>query len=245
MLNSHEYFQDLISMYALDAVTDAERNELHAHLKECAECRKLYQEEKATVSMLPRSVQAVAPAYQTKQKLFAHVDADLQKTASRVVQTEPPRRRWFAQPVFAFGAIALIALLAIGGWLVLSNQPSPEQQTIASILNDPNVQQVSLAGTKDAPSAWGQMYMVPGHSQAVLKVGGLEQLPHDKGYEFWFIRGQDPQASNMFTVNSDGTMTVLVKANDKVENFNAWGVSVEPKAGVEKPTGTIVILGGS
>lgn len=231
-------------MYALGALSDAERKQVQEHLASCAECRALYQQEKAIVSMLPRSAQSVEPSSQTKQKLFARVDADLQKTAPRVVQTEPPRRRWFAQPLFAVAAIALIALLAIGGWLVLSNQPSPEQQTIASILNDPNVQQVSLAGTKDAPSAWGQVYMVPGHSQAVLKVGGLEQLPQDKGYEFWFIRGQDPQASNMFTVNSDGTMTVLVKANDSVENFNAWGVSVEPKAGVEKPTGTIVILGG-
>lgn len=245
----HEYYQELIPMYALDALSEAERQEVKRHLGECAECREQYRRELATVKMLPFSLEPVEPSREMKTKLFARVDADLAQTSATVVRKPvrvqaPPPRKWFAQPVFAFAVIALLALLAIGGWMVMQTLRPAEQQEIARILNDPNVQMVALQGTKDAPNAYGQMYMVPGNSQVVLKVGGLKPLAPDKGYEFWFFRGGQPQPSDVFTVNADGTMTVLAKANDKVENFKGWGVTIEPRAGVPKPTGTLVMLGG-
>jgi anti-sigma-K factor RskA len=249
-MGSHETIQELIPMYALGSLSAEERRVVRQHLAECAECRAMYRAEKAAVGMLPHSVEPVEPSREAKLKLFARVDADLAQVNPRpsVPPRAPvqarPRRRWFAQQVFAFAMIALVALIGIGGWILLNNLASPEQRAIASILNDPNVQKVALSGTQDAPGAFGELYLVPGHSQAVLKVGGLAQLPQDKGYEFWFFRGGDPQASNVFTVNPDGASTVLVQANDKVENFKGWGVTIEPRAGVPKPTGTIVILGG-
>lgn len=246
---AHEYFEELISLYALGSLPEAERVQMQAHLAECAACRERYRQERAIVQMLPRSLDAVEPSRETKQKLFARVDADLAHahTNARVVKraaVPAPRRNWFARPAFAFAVAALLFLAGVGGWLWLQNRVTPEQQAIAAIMNDPKVQQVALAGTPDAPNAWGRVYMVPGHSQAVLKVGGMQPLPQDMGYEFWFIRGQEPHASNVFTVNADGTMTVLVKANAAVENFNAWGVTIEPKQGVPSPTGKLVILGG-
>lgn len=249
---SHDYFEELIPLYALGALSGAEIEQIKHHLQGCASCRAQYRKEVATVGMLPRSVEAVQPSKETKLKLFARVDADLSKETARVQPGPKPaivppasqKRAWYRQPAFAFAVVAAIILLAVGGWILLQNMQSSEQGTIASILNDPNVHTIALNGTKDAPDARAEISMVPGHSQAVLKVSGLQPLPADKGYEFWFIRGNDPQASNVFTVNSDGTGTVLVKANDKVENFNAWGVSIEPREGVAKPTGPIVILGG-
>jgi hypothetical protein len=140
--------------------------------------------------------------------------------------------------------IGALALLALAAWLLLGSMQTPEQRTIASIMNDPNVQRVALEGTPDAPNARGEMYMVPGHSQAVLRVTGLSQLPADQGYEFWFFRDGVPQPSNVFTVNPDGANTVIVQANDTVENFRGWGVTIEPIQGVAAPTGPIVIVGG-
>lgn len=247
---THQEYQAWIPMYALGGLGNPEYDLLKAHLALCASCRVLYQQELATVGLLAQAADSVEPSPETKRKLFARVDADLAQrgTAVNVQQPArvplPPKRAWFRQPVFAFAMVALLALLAIGGWLLLANRPSAEQQQIAAILNDPNVQKVALGGTKDAPNASAEMFMVPGHSAAVLQVQGLEPLPADKGYEFWFIRNQSPEASNVFTVNAAEATTVLVKAPDKVENYNAWGVTIEPKAGVTKPTGALVILGG-
>lgn len=250
-MGSHESLQELIPIYALGGLSAAERKAFKQHLAECSDCRKLLVSESAIVQMLPRSVESVEPSRETKAKLFARIDADLARTQAPQRQVEwvpaesktKPRRSWFAQPVFAFAVLALVALVGIAGWLFLNRQ-TPEQGDIAAILGDPNVQKIALAGTKDAPNARAEMYMVPGHSQAVLVVSGLQPLPQDKGYEFWFFRGGDPQASNVFTVNPDGTNTVLVQATDKVENFKGWGVTIEPKQGVPKPTGTLVIVGG-
>lgn len=249
-MGSHEYIQNLLPMYALGGLSKVEREEVKQHLAECSECRKLLGVEIAIVQMIPRSVEKVEPSRETKTKLFARVDADLARTAAPVrrpqsVRSAPaPRRSWFAQPVFAFAVFAILALLAVGGWLVLRNQPSPEQVAINEIISHPNVQKIALAGTKDAPNAQAVVYLVPGRSDAVLVVNGLQPLPQDKGYEFWFFRGSDPQASNVFTVNPDGTTTVLLNANDKVENFKGWGVTIEPRQGVPKPTGTLVVSGG-
>ncbi len=237
-------------MYALGSLSNPEYSLLKAHLALCAACRALFEQELMTVGLLAEAVDKVEPSPETKLKLFARVDADLAQRAMAADSSQaqraaslPPKRAWFRKPVFAFAVAAVLALLTLGGWMLL-NRPSPEEQQIAAILSDPNVRQVALTGTQDAPNASAKMYMVPGHSVAVLQVKGLAPLPADKGYEFWFIRNQSPEASDVFSVGADGSTTVLVKAADKVENYNAWGVTIEPKAGVPKPTGALVILGG-
>lgn len=249
-MGSHDYIQNLLPMYALGGLSKTEREEVKQHLAECSECRKLLRAEIAIVQMIPRSVEQVEPSRETKTKLFARVDADLasavapQRRQQSVRAVSVPRRSWFAQPVFAFAVLAILALLAVGGWLALKNQPSAEQVVINEIVSHPNVQKIALAGTKDAPNAQAVVYLVPGRSQAVLLVSGLQALPQDKGYEFWFFRGGDPQPSDVFTVNPNGPTTILVHANDKVENFKGWGVTIEPRQGVPKPTGTLVLAGG-
>lgn len=253
-------------MYALGALEPAERRAVQEHLRSCEECRTRLREEQALVQLLPRTVNEVQPSRETKLKLFARVDADLATQGAQVQAPEtkverqvaqaprgpisqapapgPARRSWVRQPVWALAGLAALVLVVLAGWLALQNNVSPEQRAIAGILNDPAVQMVALAGTKDAPGAQAEMYMVPGHSQAVLKVSGLAPLAADKGYEFWFFKGQDPQPSAVFTVSGSGAATVLVKAQERVENYNAWGVTIEPRAGVAKPTGPVVLLGG-
>lgn len=247
-MGENEHFEELTPMYALGSLSEPERSQVEQHLKECDSCRKRFAQEWATVQMLPAAVESVEPSRAAKQKLFERIDADLaqEKPRTPITQRAAPAspRRWFAQPTFAFAILVALALLAIGGWILLQNLQSPDQEAINAIVNNPNAQKVALAGTKDAPNAAAELYMVPGQSQAVLVARGLQPLSSGKGYEFWFFRGGEPQPSNVFTVNADGTTRVLVQANDNVENFKGWGVTIEPIAGVPKPTGAIVLLGG-
>lgn len=245
-------FDELIPIYALGGLSRAEQRRMASHLKECETCRKRYAEEQAIVNMLPRGIESVQPSSETKRKLFERIERDLAQqqatTNSPIIipaERAQPRRPWFAQPVFVFGVLVAVLVLALGIWTLVRNTPASDQQQIAQILSNPKVQTVGLKGTDAAPHASAQMFMVPGDAQAVLKVAGLQTLPDDKRYEFWFINAQGAQPSNLFTVNPDGTMTVLVKAKDKVETYNAWGVSIENKAGATSPTANqIVILGG-
>jgi len=250
---SHETIQELLAGYALGALPKPERDAVRAHLETCSECRELYQADRLTVNLLPRAVEPVEPSAEAKHKLLARVDADLAQEQAQPAAPLPARRAapapgktarrpLFARPLFAFAIVAALVALAVGGWWYWTST-APQRQ-IAAILADPNVQKVALAGTKDAPGAQAEIYMVPGTQQAVLVVSGLTPLAADKGYQFWFIKGQDPQPSDVFTVNADGTRTVLVKSSAPVQDYNAWGVTIEPRAGVDKPTGPLVILGG-
>lgn len=270
-MSSHEQFEELIPLYVLGALSAAEQTELRAHLQECDACRGRYQQELALVQMLPRTVEPVQPSPATKAKLFARIDADLAqpavpaamerssvgssavslpRSAARSLPPRParsavptPRRPWFRQPAYAFAALALLALVAVGGWLIAQNARSPEQQEIAQIVSDPNTTQHQLKGTPDMPNAWGILYSVPNDTRAVLEVGALESLPSDKAYEFWLIRGSDPVPAGVFTVNDKGEAQHLVKSSETISSFDTLGVSIEPRQGVQKPTGPIVLLG--
>lgn len=257
-MDTRDEFEELVAIYALGGLPDAERKRLEAHLQECSHCRELLAQERAIVQLLPRGLTPVEPSAAVKRNLLARVDADLAQdarpaaaptprpsTAPMTAPAVPPKRAWYTRPAFAFAALVIAVLLGLGLWYIVGNRPPTEQQQIAAIVADPNAHTVALKGTPDAPGAAGELVMVPGQNQAVLRVSGLEQLPEDKRYEFWFIRGDELQPSNLFSVNPDGSTVVLVQAKEPVQTFTNWGVSVEPKQGVTKPTGPIVILGGS
>lgn len=255
-MSSHEQFEELIPLYALGALSPDEARELRAHLRECDECRARYRQERATARLLLNSAEPVEPSPDTRRKLFERVDADLAARAARIparpavpAPTMRPlapagARPWYLQPAFAFAALALVAIVAVGLWLVSQNARSPEQQEIAQILSNPNRSQHALKGTEQMPNGFGTLHTVPGEARAVLVVGALQPLPADKTYEFWLIRGAQPLPAGLFTVDSQGQGQLLVKTGEDIAAFDKWAVSVEPRQGVTQPSGPIVLAGG-
>lgn len=262
-MSSTDSFEELVPMYALGALPADERKVLEAHLKECASCRRVYREQLQAVNMLPQLADLIQPSPDLKRKLFARVDADLAQAAASAqpssssgvaavrqpVPLSPVAKQsspfsWLFTPRFAFVAVAAVLILAAGILLLSQFTQSPEQREIASILSNPNVQQREIKGTAVAPTAQGTMHMVPGANTGVLTVSGLQALPGDKTYEFWLIKGAAPVPAGLFAVDPNGNATLLVKGPEQLALYDKLGVTIEPHAGVAKPSGTLVLQAG-
>lgn len=249
-MTSNRHFDDQIAIYALGALPAGEREELEAHLRDCASCRAKLSEARALVHLLPRSVEPVQPSPETKRGLFARVEADLAQEATGRPQTVPvvrstvPRGLRLSVPTLAVGLAAVLILVVLGlvggPFVAQLNQ----QREIVGILNNPSSQTRLINGTKDAPAAQGKLVAAPGETRGVLMVSGLMPLPQDKTYEFWLIRGAQTVPAGLFNVDSTGGTTLLISAPQDVRAFDKLGVTIEQRAGELTPKGTLVMQYG-
>src|SRR5215212_7882114 len=89
-----KHIEELLPFYALDALTDEERELVERYLSEHAEARQQVAEMSAAVSVLPQAVLPVEPAPHSKQALMARVASDAAARPRPSVQAAPlPSRR--------------------------------------------------------------------------------------------------------------------------------------------------------
>nr|WP_193570902.1 anti-sigma factor [Diaminobutyricibacter tongyongensis] len=204
---------------------------------------------------LALAVEPVEPPTSLKAGIMAQLGSTRQVTAdaNREAEAEAPdaqqapdavgsaqtraRSRWFTRPVAIVLAAAAAILLFVGGVFVgsaLSGHNSFEAQQAASLAQinaAPDVQHATsaVAGGGKATLVWsGEI------GKSALVTTGLPELPSDKTYELWYMRGdQAIPAGTMVPSGSGATWRVL---DGTMSAGDAVGVTVEPKGGSEKPT---------
>lgn len=113
-------------------------------------------------------------------------------------------------------------------------------------LKDPRVQIALLKGLEGNPTAQAQLLWHPGTKQGILYVKGLPPLPLEKSYELWsFVDGQPVAAGTFDARPGDATVFAISRQESFGDKPTKFAVSIEPKGGVPKPTGAIVLLGDS
>ena len=263
----NEKIEELFTFYALDAVTDSERQEVEAYVASNPEARRRLDEMIRTASALPYASEPLEPPEALKRTLMDRVNADAQKrfahppsaqdsSWSRLMDfflTRPAQ--WLPQAV---AVLSLFVALAVGAWgISLRNQLTglqaqtallqkelADQRVVLAQLSSPNAQTFAISGTDHQPDAHGQLIADSQSGSAVLVVSGLQQLEADKIYEFWLIQGETPIAAGLFEVNDEGQAILQVSHAVTPQEYDAIGVSIEPQAGSVLPTGDIVMLGG-
>lgn len=254
--------EELLPFYALDALTDEEREFVEAYLREHPEARQQLDEMEKAVSALPHSESPVEPAARTKQALMARVAVDREEKshASKQEQAPRPREMRWVNIFQAFGlGAATVAIL----WAVVLNIQLSYLQTQVATLSEALVAQsnaleqinqqlsqqpvaetvtISLKGTDVQPQAQGQLIADPNKNSAVLVIAGLDQLEPGKTYQVWLIDGGGPKSAGLLSIDSQGQAVLIVTAELTIGEFNALGISVEPEGGSQQPTGDIVVL---
>jgi anti-sigma-K factor RskA len=111
-------------------------------------------------------------------------------------------------------------------------------------LKDPRVQVALLKGLESNPTAKAKLLWHPETKQGILWVSGLPPLPLEQSYELWAFVGDQPVPAGTFDARPDGATVIPI---GKQENLGEapvkFAVSIEPKGGVPKPTGAIVLVG--
>src|SRR6185436_15102610 len=79
--------EELLPFYALDALTDEERELVESYLLEHPEAREQINDLRAGASALPYGISPVEPPRQVKEALMARVNADAEARARTSIQT--------------------------------------------------------------------------------------------------------------------------------------------------------------
>ena len=256
--------EELLPAYALGALDGDDLRELEAHLAAgCEECRRQLALWQGDLEALAAGVEPVAPTDVTRARVLRLAGGTDRAPAA------PPRRT----PWWMTAAAAVLLALALWGLLGqermerevrgleaerdrLSRQVNGLEQQVGlardearraqealQVLAAPGVQSVLLAGLGPSPGAKGRTYVNPSTRDALFYAFDLPSLPADKTYELWFIAAGKPVAAGTFEVDPRGTGTVRVERVTDARQIQAWAVTIEPRGGVQQPTGAMVLKG--
>lgn len=249
---SHEPFETLAAVYAVDALDGDDLAVFEAHLETCTACQGSVRDAqetlaRATLSMPPQPPPAAARA------------AIVRRVAERRERRQRGWLRWAA----ATAVVAAAAAMFAGAWVAvryearlgqmaretaavrerLARNDAALQEQLAfyreavELLRDPATRVVDLRGQASASAASGRMIWNDsggGH----LFVAGLAPAPAGKTYELWTIADAAPKPAGLFAVDAQGRAVHRVAAEPGVKVF---AVSLEPEGGVSAPTGPIVL----
>ncbi len=113
----------------------------------------------------------------------------------------------------------------------------------ARVLESDDVQMLFLQGKAPQPHARGRVFWSTRAGRGVVVAGNLSVLPAGKQYELWAFSGGKPVPAGVFDADSAGRVLFESKDLSRIGTPEKFAVTVEPRGGVDAPTGPIVLLG--
>lgn len=269
---SHEDYKELLPLYTLDILEEAEARALKEHLAICAECRSEVDGWRETTSALAYAAAPAEPSPELRSRILASVRSLSAPSASRGAAAEPvtresnvvqmPVRSWtFPQKVLAIAAsLAFVALLASLFVVWSRNQALEAEVTRLSqgldqaqeklarleqdseILNAPTLAMATLKGTPMAQQAQGKLMYDQKTGRAIFTASNMPQAPKGMAYQLWYIAGNRPMPGAVFNIDASGRATMRDQLPPEARNATAFAVTLEPEKGVDAPTGEMYLL---
>lgn len=256
---------DDLAVYALDALDDAERSLVDAHLTHCVACQAELDQHRTTLAqlttpdepppelwdriarqtaVLPRGGGQAGPGAQVVPIETAR---DPRRRGKSPGGPWEPRHRKSRRPTgssrwVAAVAAAAVVVAGVTGVAVLSRQGDDAPATLAELaaaaVEDPDATIVTLSSTTDGSQAVGQV-VTTGDPTGYVVFDGLPRLPADRSYQLWKV--DDPNVPISLGVLGDGSTAAA--AVSIPEGTSAFAITNEPRGGVPTPTGLPVAQG--
>jgi hypothetical protein len=210
---THAEIQELLGVFALDALDDDEAEAVRRHLADCPRCQGEVADHREVAALL---AYAGAPA---PPQLWDRIAANLEEPPP-ALQLQPvgpkPGRRivTFRAAAVAF-AVAAASIIGLGVEVIRLDRRLPSAAlpaVIAQALNAPGATKVSLTSTTGAAA---DAVVLP-NGQGYLTSANLAPLPAGHVYQLWGqiqgrlislgILGQDP---NQAAFSTEGHVTLL------------------------------------
>lgn len=158
------------------------------------------------------------------------------ETAADLPDNVVPLRRWFQRPG-ALIAAAVAAVVIGGGAVVAINQATGPGTQVAQTSEECIAQAADKTELTPAQGQ-GAVTYAPSCSAVMLDVSGLPDLPDDKTYQLWALKGQSARSLDVLPDASAGQQQLVTKTTQAGEN--AVAITVEPAGGSATPTLPIV-----
>ena len=255
-----QHTHDLLAAYVLSAVTPDEAALVQQHLAGCASCQRLERELRAVASVLPELAGDLTPPPALKVRVMAAVAAEPRPAAGgsspvadrslAALEAAPgkghrmPRRRDGVGPepaprqarpqrrgrrVYSLLA-AVLALLVVG--IVVWRLSVPGQPRLT--------RQYAMTGTSALPSIRGSLTYFKQGNRLQLDLRGLKQIPSNRVYELWLIRGtRVVRGVGEFRPGPNGTGH-LTRHGYAVPDYSRAGLTIERAPRSKMPTRPIV-----
>jgi anti-sigma-K factor RskA len=229
----------LTGSYALDAVSDAERDEFERHLQHCPTCEAEVRGLRETAARLALACamtppsrmerRVLAAAYQTRQ--LPPLPADRPRRALPRRWAFP--RRALPRRLAVLAAAASVAAAVALGITQLSAQHQLDQAratAIARVVTAPDAH-VETART----SAGGSVTVVTSAvlREAVVSTSGMASLPSGRVYQVWVL---SPSGARSAGLMHGSSLLAAIRPGDRI------GITVEPAGGTARPTTTPVAV---
>lgn len=254
-----------ILLDALDALEAPERDELHAHLQAgCPHCEGFAAESKALVSMIPLSLEPIAPPGDLRDRLIARVKSQGGQQSGSLALAGA-RQAGFPSRFLLGAAAGVLIASGIFAWLLVAQhnrldklhddllaQQSQMHDLQSAVLqaektvqfiSSPSVRVVGLEGTQVQPNAKARIFLDADHRRWMFLASNLKPLASSKAYELWLITGSRKIPVGMLQVDEQGRGSTFGSIPDNADGVVAAAVTDEPAAGVSQPTGSIQLLG--
>jgi hypothetical protein len=112
----------------------------------------------------------------------------------------------------------------------------------ALVLESDDVSMLALRGRDSQPGARGFVCWSEKARHGILVAGRLALLPADRQYQLWVFHGGHAGDAGVFDVDASGHALFETKDFEGAR-LESFAVTVEPRGGVEVPTGPTVMTG--
>lgn len=261
---------DDLVLYCMQSLDSAATAQIHAHLRECAECSASAAEFRTDMALLALASPQATPPPAARQRLLDAAMAETQAAKPKLVAatptagnlaTFPPRRGpaatwvgWAAAIASVFYIVhvrktnaSLNNLLQTETAEVLQlDQTNARAQEILDVLTSPQAQRVALVPGKTAPTPNGHAVYLKDRGALVFTATNLAPLPPNKTYELWVIpaNGSAPIPAGTFAPDTRGSASLLLPKLPVGVEAKAFGVTMENEGGSATPTMPILLAGG-
>lgn len=231
----HEAMRSLLAPYVLGAVPDDEMRLVRSHLLSCDECMAETDRLSEVGEAMALSVEPVEVPSDFSARVMAQVQAE------RPVVAESVRARssfWSRVPAFGMAALLIVSAL-LGVALYKSNQSLDARTDALRRLLPGDGMKLHGPGSLAA--------VVPDNDGALFVAEGLPDLPSDRVYQLWLMKGDcEPGGSGACEIVGFNTFTAsdgltVIRVEESLEGYSRAAVTVEPEGGSSQPTSDPVI----
>ncbi|GIL27921.1 anti-sigma factor [Actinocatenispora comari] len=234
---SDDQVHTLIGPYVLDALDEAERAAVTAHLAHCPSCAAEVAELRATAVRLADPTTADPPA-----RLRDAVLAEARRTRQEPPQLRdrrPGTHRWRRWVGAAAAAVVLVVAAVVVTSVVQQRRidaarhtaavAAARQRRIDAVLSAPDATVVpaTLPG-----GARGRLVLSRQRDLGVVTLSGLPRLSGRHTYQLWLVVAGTPHNAGALPVGTAGASRVLTG----VRSAAAFALSTEPAGGSPRPT---------